>query len=156
MIMIGAVEDLRSRRIANWINITLLILGFSTQFYLNGFEGLATSALGVLVATLVCTILFQLRIFGGGDLKLFVAVSAMTGYLPFLFLLGLSLVWASIFGIARALFSKSLGALVSNIFSIFISKGFLPEKSLQRIPFTIPMFFGWLSYWSLIHHGVLP
>lgn len=89
----GAVSDVRTRRIPNW----LVLAGLVTALALRAGWGLLPFWHGVLgagVALLVGFPLFALRAFGGGDVKFLVACAAFVGF-P---LLGLSAVFAAAFG----------------------------------------------------------
>lgn len=155
MIMIGAVEDLRARRIANWINVSLLFFGFTFQFYNHGLTGLLNAGLAVVVALILCSLLFIFKVFGGGDLKLLVAVSAAIGTIPFLYLTALSVLWGAVFGLIHTLLTQSVTRLGSNLFTILLLRKNIPNQNLNRIPFTIPILFAWLTYWSLTNYGVI-
>ncbi|CAN1722648.1 prepilin peptidase CpaA [Hyphomicrobium sp. 1Nfss2.1] len=100
LIMIfAAVLDVLTMRIANWVSLALigafvgaaLIAGMPMQVMLLHFG----VGLAVVLATMV---LFQLRLFGGGDAKLLAAASVWVGYqqlFPFL-------IWVTVFGGALA------------------------------------------------------
>ncbi|HEV2383040.1 MAG TPA: A24 family peptidase [Terriglobia bacterium] len=75
----GAVSDVRSKRIPNWLNYGSLILGLAFQGVFGGWRGLAQGALGALVAGGVFFLFFLVRGMGAGDVKLMAAIGAWVG-----------------------------------------------------------------------------
>lgn len=155
MMMIGAAEDLRTRKITNGLNLSFLALAFLFQYWTQGFDGLQSAGLGALTALVLCTPLFLLRLFGGGDLKLLVAIGALIGVPNLILLLPLSLAWGAVFGLVRALAGGQLTAVGHNILAMVITRKPLPESAVLRIPFTIPILLGWITFWQLHILGVL-
>ena len=91
----AAVHDVLTMRIANWVSIAVVVLFAGTalmagvpMYVMLVHVGVG---LGVLLATMV---LFQLRLFGGGDAKLLAAASLWIGY-PQLFPF---LIWVTLIG----------------------------------------------------------
>jgi len=83
MVLLGAavVSDLRARRIANSINLLVLVLGLIQAAALGGgVVGLWHAVLGVLVALVIWFPMFALRLIGAGDAKLMAASSAWLGW----------------------------------------------------------------------------
>lgn len=77
MLLVAAFTDLRSRRIANWLNATIAI-GAPLFWWVSGFSLWPDVAiqLGLAVVTFaVLSVLFALRAMGGGDVKLLTALA---------------------------------------------------------------------------------
>ncbi|MFC3098570.1 A24 family peptidase [Alteraurantiacibacter palmitatis] len=76
-LLVAAFTDLKSRRIANWLN-GAIALGAPVFWFANGLSlwpGVAMQ-IGVAVATfLLLSILFALKAMGGGDVKLLTALA---------------------------------------------------------------------------------
>ncbi len=76
-LLTAAFTDLKSRRIANWLNLGVA-LGAPLFWYASGLSlwpGVA-SQLGIAVATFaVLSVLFALKAMGGGDVKLLTALA---------------------------------------------------------------------------------
>jgi Flp pilus assembly protein protease CpaA len=98
---------------------------------------------------------YHLRIFGGGDFKLIVAMGTFTGIGYLLPTMGLILGWGGLFALVHALTSGRISHVASNMVSVLLVRKPLPEPLLHRIPFTLPIFFGWLSLLVLLNLGVL-
>lgn len=82
MVLLGAavVSDLRARRIANSINLLVLVLGLIQAVSPGSGLGLWHAVLGVLVALVIWFPMFALRLIGAGDAKLMAASSAWLGW----------------------------------------------------------------------------
>lgn len=81
LVLTGAWTDARTLRIPNWISLFLLLLFLSASLGAGMALGSIALHLGVGVAALVAGIvLFALRIFGGGDAKLFAAIALWMGW----------------------------------------------------------------------------
>lgn len=72
----GAIFDIRSRRIPNWLNAAFLVTGLVLVLFLVGWQE-ALSGLGHFAGALVVAmIIFALKLWGGGDAKFYAAMAA--------------------------------------------------------------------------------
>ncbi len=77
----AVASDIRARRIANSINLLVLVVGLVQAAALGGGSvGLRNAALGVLMALVIWFPMFALRLIGAGDAKLMAASSAWLGW----------------------------------------------------------------------------
>jgi prepilin peptidase CpaA len=78
----AAIEDLRTRRIRNWLTFSLIFTGILQSFI--GHNGISpgTAGLGLLVGFALPLALFALGALGGGDVKLLAGVGAWLGPAP--------------------------------------------------------------------------
>lgn len=119
----AAVEDLKKREIANWVNFSLIIFALGFRFFWslfseNGFQFFYQGLVGLAVFFVLGNFLYYGRMFAGGDAKLFFALGAI---LPFS---SEFLVNINIFALFLVLFLFS-GAFYGLFISIFlISKNF--------------------------------
>ncbi len=79
LLAIATVEDIRSRRIPNWLVLPFLAAGVVVNTACHGAKGLGQSMGGMALALAVTGILCWLRGMGMGDLKLCAAVGAWIG-----------------------------------------------------------------------------
>ena len=79
LVLLAAFCDLRSREIPNWLTLGGIVTGLGVHSYLSGWSGLQLSASGLGLAALVFLPIFMMRWLGGGDVKLWAAVGALTG-----------------------------------------------------------------------------
>src|SRR5579884_3253916 len=75
----AVVEDLRSRRIPNWIPVAALVAGLLWHTAAQGWRGLGSSLLGAVAGFLVFLVFYLLGGMGGGDIKLMSGFGAVIG-----------------------------------------------------------------------------
>ncbi len=71
----AAAEDVRVRRIRNWLTLSLVLTGFAH----NGLAGVGTAAGGTGVGFALTVGMFVVGAVGGGDVKLMAGVGAWVG-----------------------------------------------------------------------------
>lgn len=76
---IALATDLVAGKIYNWLTLPALALGLVASFWLSGPAGLATAALGAGAGLALYGALFAVRVLGGGDVKLLMALGAFGG-----------------------------------------------------------------------------
>ena len=80
----ASVIDIERRSIPNYLTGTLFTVGLCVNADHDGLTGLYGSALGTVVALAIVWLFYRHRWLGGGDVKLFAAIGAVTGPLePF-------------------------------------------------------------------------
>jgi prepilin peptidase CpaA len=77
--LLAAVIDSQSRRIPNWLSLSLLAAGLVHSFMPNHLVGPVDSLLGLLTGFGLTVLLFAIGAMGGGDVKLLSAVGAWVG-----------------------------------------------------------------------------
>jgi len=75
----AAATDLRSRRIPNWLTLSLICTGLFRSVAGLGGPGLSASVLGIFGGAAVPLVLFVLGALGGGDVKLMAGIGAWLG-----------------------------------------------------------------------------
>ena len=101
--VVGAITDLRSRRIPNWLTLSALPVGLIASGILGGWQGLFLSFVGILLALLIYFPLYLLRAMGAGDAKMMAAIASFIG----------PLMWIHLF-----IFSSILGGIVAVLFTM--------------------------------------
>jgi prepilin peptidase CpaA len=96
----GAVFDVNSRRIPNFVTLPGIMLGLLLHFALGGWRQLALAALAGFICGLVFMVFWLAGGMGAGDVKLMTAIGAIAG-LP---LVGYLLILTALAGGAMALF----------------------------------------------------
>ena len=76
---VGALSDIRTRRIPNWLTYTGLGAALLVRGVFAGWPGLRSGLAGLVLGGGLFLVLFLLGAMGGGDVKLMAAVSAWAG-----------------------------------------------------------------------------
>lgn len=99
LLLVGAISDIRDRRLPNWLSLALLLLGLAYAFYLGGLSTTGWHFAHALIAMVVGAGIFAAGIMGGGDAKFYAGLAA---FFPLSEGLNL-LLWVSIAGIVSIL-----------------------------------------------------
>ena len=75
----AAVQDLRTRRIRNWLTLCLVVTGLAHSIASSHAPTLGQSLLGMLAGFALPLVLFVMGALGGGDVKLLAGVGAWLG-----------------------------------------------------------------------------
>ena len=75
----AAIEDVRTRRIPNWLTLLMMAGGFAQSFLATRTVSPGASLLGFPAAAAVPLVLFVIGAVGGGDVKLMAGVGAWLG-----------------------------------------------------------------------------
>ncbi len=77
--IIGAISDVRSNRIPNWLTYGGLVLALALRAALGGWHGLGQGVAGVLFGGGIFFVFFVVHGMGAGDVKLMAAVAGWVG-----------------------------------------------------------------------------
>jgi prepilin peptidase CpaA len=120
LLLAASACDLKTRRIPNGLTAAGMLAGLAGHAYLDGLAGFLWALAGI-AAVLPLLLLYAVRAFGAGDVKLLMAVGALMG--P----------WFLLWTLLGAVFAAGLLALV-----VLVRRGRLtlptPAKS-ARMPF---------------------
>jgi prepilin peptidase CpaA len=75
----AVIEDLRSRTISNWTTLGAMATGLVFHVVTGGWNGLASSFLGLMVGFFSFFVFYLLGGMGGGDIKLMAGFGAILG-----------------------------------------------------------------------------
>ena len=151
----GLVDDLRSRKVHNWLVLSAMVFAIVGTYFLGGgFDGLKEGLLGCGVAIALMLPMVLLGMLGAGDMKLMMAFGLSTDTTTVLWVVIYSFIWGAILGLIRALLQKEGWNLLKNMFLILKGKK-REEIKYHKIPFTVALFFGWLTHLSLQASGGL-
>lgn len=75
----AAVEDLRTRKIRNWLTLSMAVTGIVSSFLPSAVITPSQAGLGLLVGFSIPFVLFVLGALGGGDVKLLAGIGAWIG-----------------------------------------------------------------------------
>ena len=77
---IGAVYDVRTRRIPNWLTGSGVLVGLALHLFIGGWRSMSAAALGALLAGTLFLLFYIGGGLGAGDVKLIVAVCCLAGW----------------------------------------------------------------------------
>jgi len=141
--VVAAITDIRKGKVYNWLTAPAVVLGLGLTFALSGLAGLGLSLFGIAVGLAVWFLQPLIgKPLGGGDVKLLIAVGALTGHVLLLRILLLSCVWAGVIAIVLAIARGKLWpCLKETIYHLFSSLAARTASPLQsrvegaKVPF---------------------
>lgn len=163
---LGAVHDVRERKIPNRITLPAMIAALLLHTILGGWSGLASSILAGIIAGVIFLIFFLAGGMGGGDVKLMIAVGCFAG-LPLLRMVIIATVLAgAVFAIAVGIYSGRMRETLRNVTALVVhhsERGLTPHPDLNlsnaatlRLPFALPIATGCLFTFCVQLMGVRP
>lgn len=141
--VVAAITDIRKGKVYNWLTAPAVVLGLGLAFALSGLAGLGLSLFGIAVGLAVWFLQPLIgKPLGGGDVKLLIAVGALTGHMLLLRILLLSCVWAGaiaiVLAITRGKLWPCLKETICHLFSSLAAKTAGPLQSRvegAKVPF---------------------
>ena len=152
ILLAGVVDDLRSRKVHNILVLISFAIAISVTYYLRGSAGIFDGLLAMGTALLLTLPLVLVRVLGAGDMKLLVAFAVSVHWEAVLTTVVASLIWGSILGLVRAIVGGHGKVFAKNLVAI-VTRQKIDPVTVTKIPFTIAMFFGWLSYLAIESAG---
>jgi len=143
----GAVCDVRSSRIPNWLTYSSLAAALTLRFVAPGWAGLKGGLVGVLVAGGIFLILFFVGAMGGGDLKLMASVGAWVGSGHVMTILLASAFAGGFLALVHVAFGRQGRQTLWNLLELIrfrLTSGLQPhprlnvrESSAERVPYGV-------------------
>lgn len=148
----GAVFDVRSRRIPNFITLPGILLGLLLHLALGGWKQMGMAALAGLICGGLFLIFWLAGGMGAGDVKLMTAVAAIAGMPLVTYLLILTALAGGVMAIGLALWRGRLKDTIRNIGALALHHRFEgltphPELNLRntrtlRLPYALAVVAG--------------
>jgi prepilin peptidase CpaA len=107
-VLLASWIDYRQRRVPNWLNLALIVSGFTAQGAFHGWSGLGAGFLGMLTGFGLLIVPWMMHGMGAGDVKLLSAIGVWLGAELTLYSFALGAVFG---GIAAAVMILSSGRL---------------------------------------------
>ena len=136
MLVVAATIDLRSRRIPNWLTVSLLLTGLIQSFLHTGFTTPAASGLGVLAGLFPPLLLFLLGAMGGGDVKLMAAVGAWLGPWAVLWVFLFAAIAGMLIVLVQAGHAGRLATLFRNSAMVAMNVGHVRQLGIEHVKAT--------------------
>lgn len=111
----AVVEDLRARRIPNWLSFTLALSGLALSITsLRPDMTIGQSLGGLLVGLTLPLVLYVLGALGAGDVKLLAAIGAWIGAGPVLVVLALTAIVGGVVILLQGIWQRKTVAILRN------------------------------------------
>lgn len=155
-ILLASWIDYSERRVPNWLNLALIILGFGVQLAYFGWAGVTAGMWGMLTGFGLLIVPWMMHAMGAGDVKLMAAIGVWMGPLLTLYSFALGGVIGGVVAVVMILSARRLGLACANMAIIF-SKCTSPETvfsefgsvksfgpTAQLLPYGVPLTVGTL------------
>jgi len=123
---IAAFLDLRSRRIPNWLNLSIIVASVTFYIVTRGFEGLLFSVEGMFVGLGIMLVPYLMGGMGAGDAKLMAAVGSILGpkgvIVAILYTVIIGGIYAIILLLWHGQFKETFIRYKTTLFSFFYTK----------------------------------
>ena len=111
--------DYAERRVPNWLNLTLILVGFAVQAWFFGWSGISAGFLGMLTGFGLLIIPWLMHGMGAGDVKLMAAIGVWFGPLLTFYSFALGAVIGGVTAIVMIVSTGRLRMACSNLNVIF-------------------------------------
>jgi len=148
----GAVFDVRSRRIPNFITLPGILFGLLLHLALGGWKQMALAALAGLICGGLFLIFWLAGGMGAGDVKLMTAVAAIAGMPLVTYLLILTALAGGVMAVGLALWRGRLRDTIKNVGALALHhrlEGLSPHPELNlgnartlRLPYALAVVAG--------------
>lgn len=132
--LVGAIFDLRSRRIPNFITLPGILAGLVLHLILGGWAQLGWAALACLICGSIFLVFWLAGGMGAGDVKLMAAVGCLGGMHFVAYLLIWTALAGGVMAIALAVWRGRLKDMILNVGALALhhrSEGLKPHPSLN-------------------------
>jgi prepilin peptidase CpaA len=130
VLTIATYTDLRSRRIPNWLVLPFLLCGICVSLKIDGWKGLESSILGMVVGAALFGVISLLGGMGMGDVKLCAAIGAWVGPAQMLTALVMTGIAGGVIALCWAVAGGFLGQLMTSTGALltgFRERGITPN-----------------------------
>jgi prepilin peptidase CpaA len=132
---VASVTDVRSGRIPNWLTIGAAVFGLGFHLVTAGLMGLLQSAVGLVSCALIPFVLHRAtrgKAIGGGDVKLFAALGALTLALTGLEIELVSFAFLCVFAFVRLAYRGQLLRVLLNALML-AARPMLPRRWRREV-----------------------
>lgn len=148
VLLAGLIDDFFTRKVHNWLVLSMLSLAVLTCALLAPQSFLQIHLLGFFAAIALTLPLVFFGWLGSGDMKLLAVFGLLAGTSTTFNVLIFAMVWATIWGFVLVCVNGGVKNYFMNLKNIlFFQKS--SGLKLQAMPFTAPIFLGWMTYLKL-------
>jgi prepilin peptidase CpaA len=153
MLVWAAIEDARTRRIRNWLTLSMVVTGFLQSIVCGTPVGPLDSLAGFLLGFFLLFVLFAIGAVGGGDVKIVAGVGAWVGAVAVFKVFCAEAVIGMLIVLGQAVVQGQLRVLTRNTASVAISLVHIRSVGLKhttetgkscqsvngRLPYAVPV-----------------
>jgi prepilin peptidase CpaA len=132
LLIYAAAQDLRTRKIRNWLTLCLVVTGIVHNLVSPAAIGLSSSLLGLLAGFGLPLALFIIGALGGGDVKLLAGVGAWLGAANVVWVFLAAAVVGMVIVLVQCAATGRLKLLLGNTFSLVVSFLHAGEGGLKQ------------------------
>lgn len=132
LLIVAAAIDLASRRIPNWLTVTIALTGILQSLSPFHTCTIGLSVLGLLTGFVLMFGQFAVGGLGGGDVKLLMGVGAWVGPLPLLAIFAGASVIGLIIILTQACWQRRIGRLLHNTALLAVNLAHLRQVGLEH------------------------
>lgn len=150
--VIGAVFDVRSRRVPNLLTLPALLFGLLLHFTFGGWSQVASAASAGLICGLIFLVFHLAGGMGAGDVKLIAAAGCIAGLPHIGLLLILTSLAGGVMAIGLALYRGRLKQTIANVLTLVVhhkTSGLAPHPEFNvgnartlRLPYALAIAVG--------------
>jgi prepilin peptidase CpaA len=136
LLLWAAIEDLRIRKIRNWLTFSMILSGFLQTLVHGSQISPGQSALGFVVGFALPLVLFLMGAVGGGDVKLLAGVGAWVGAAAVLKVFCAEAVIGMVIVLVQAILQGRLRLLTRNSAMLVVNLVHVNEVGLEHTTLT--------------------
>lgn len=150
--MAGALFDVRSKRVPNWLTYSGILLALAARLSFTGFYGFESGVESAIVGGGAMLLLFFAGGVGGGDVKLMAAVCAWAGAAQVIVLMLASAISGGVLAAGALIVTHSVGRTLRNSGELVLhhmASGIQPHPTINvyqpgtlRVPFGLAIAMG--------------
>jgi len=145
MLLVSVVDDLKTKKIHNALALSCAAIALIFIGVMHGSGGFMTALISLATALVAILPLYLMKVFGGGDVKIFAAVSLLMSWQGVLMTLVTSVIWGSVLGVFMVVMKGQGKAFATNLMSMAHQKK--PEASkLHKVPYSVALLFGFMTH----------
>ena len=151
MLTVAAISDIRERRVPNWLNATMLVVGLlAARPWSVTLDHPGVGIAGVTVGMAIWFPMYLLRLVGAGDVKLLAASGAWLGALGTLSASVWTAVAGGVLGVVWIVARQGTGGAVMAVAHAFRAPRLLQLRPLdrrERVPYAVAIAVGVVIAW---------